>query len=166
LRQARSEPRELKKRGRWEEERTSGGGDGHPFATPLTGGTTSAVMTSTPTEFPDRRSSEGQWRQKMRRRRRRREGGREEEGLNVGGHQQSEAMTPNSCSFDRKDLSIEISGIISVATTSPHTEFPGQRSGGLFRRSGDGYGCRTKAAIMVCDRDFFVQKGGRRRRRR
>jgi hypothetical protein len=35
LRQARSEPRELKKsrRWKWKEERTSGGGDGHPFAT-------------------------------------------------------------------------------------------------------------------------------------
>jgi hypothetical protein len=39
-------------------------------------------------------------------------------------------------SFDRKDLSIERSGTASVAMTSPHAEFLGQRSGRLFRRSG------------------------------
>jgi hypothetical protein len=51
----------------------------------------------------------------------------EKEGLNEG----SKAIAANSCSFNRKDLSIERSGTVSVATTSPHTEFPGQRSGCL-----------------------------------
>jgi hypothetical protein len=45
-------------------------------------------------------------------------------------------MAANTRSFDRKDLSIERSGTASVATTSPHAEFPVRRSGRLFRRSG------------------------------
>jgi hypothetical protein len=70
-------------------------------------------------------------------------------------------------------LSPERSGTASVATTSPHAEFPDQSCGCLIRRSGNGG--ETKAAIMVdrwsvwwtCVfvRDFFVHKreGGRRR---
>jgi hypothetical protein len=63
---------------------------------------------------------------------------------NEGGHPwlsaevEVDAMAPNSRSFDRKDLAIERSGTVSVATTSPNTEFPSQRSGRLIRRSGDG----------------------------
>jgi hypothetical protein len=75
------------------------------------------------------------------------------------------AMAPNSRSFDWKDLSIERSGTVSVATMSPHTEFPGQTSGRLFRRSGDGGGSHHGRSVMVfrfCDRDFFVHKKERR----
>jgi hypothetical protein len=56
----------------------------------------------------------------------------------------------NSCAFDQKDLSRERSGTASVATTSPHAEFPDRRSGRLIRRSSDGGG--TKAAIHGCQR--------------
>jgi hypothetical protein len=54
-------------------------------------------MTFPPTEFLDRRRSEGQSRKKMR-----------TEGSHGG--QRSEAMAANTRSFDRKDLSIERSG--------------------------------------------------------
>jgi hypothetical protein len=79
---------------------------------------------------------------------------------------------PFTCSFDRKDLSIERSGTVSVATTSPHTEFPDRRSGRLIRRSGDGGGGHHGRSVMdfsFCDGDFSFTRGeeeerGRRRR--
>jgi hypothetical protein len=61
---------------------------------------------------------------------------------------------PNSRSFNRKDLSIERSGTVSVATTSPHTEFPDRRSGRLIRRSGDGGGGHHGRLVM--DSSVFV----------
>jgi hypothetical protein len=55
--------------------------------------------------------------------------------LNGGGRKSMiDALTPNSRSFDQKDLSIERSGTASVATTSPHAEFPDRRSGRLKER--------------------------------
>jgi hypothetical protein len=76
-----------------------------------------------------------------------------------------DAMAPNFRSFDRKDLSIERSGTVSVATTSPHTEFPDQRSGRLIRRSGDGGGGHHGRSVMdfsFCDEIFRSQEGRRR----
>jgi hypothetical protein len=81
-------------------------------------------------------------------------------------------MAANSRSFDRKDLSLspekERSGTASVATTSPHAEFPDRGSGRLFRRSGNGRrrGGHHGQLVMdfgFCDRDFFVHKKERRR---
>jgi hypothetical protein len=87
---------------------------------------------------------------------------------NEGGHPwlsaevKVDAMGPNSRSFDRKDLSIERSGTVSVATMSPsHTEFPGQRSGCLIRRSGclirrSGDGGSGHHGRLVMDSSVFV----------
>jgi hypothetical protein len=79
-------------------------------------------------------------------------------------------MAANSRSFDQKDLSIERSGTASVATTSPHTEFPDRRSGSLIRRSNNGggghHGRSVDRAVMdflFCDGDFFRSQEGRRR---
>jgi hypothetical protein len=71
----------------------------------------------------------------------------------------------NSRSFDWKVLSLKRSGTASVVTTSPHAEFPDQRSGRLFGRSSNGGG--MKAAIMVlfgdglvfCDSNFLFTRG-------
>ena len=55
------------------------------------------------------------------------------------------------------------SGTVSVATTSPHTEFLDRRSGRLIRRSGDGGGGHHGRSVMdfcFCDGDFFVHKRG------
>jgi hypothetical protein len=80
-------------------------------------------MTFPPTEFLDRRRSEGQSRKKMR-----------TEGSHGG--QRSEAMAANTRSFDRKDLSIERSGR-SKERPLVQEERP------LMEK------WRTKAAIMV-----------------